>query len=200
MKFLIKEKNGSKIFNKESDSKNEAIIETFNDFFEIEKVENSNEIPLDYYWQRNPRYKGIKLGFSENSFQNFGCFTCCLAYLVKKDPLEVHELLKKEKCYNNDLIISDKTAKVLGLELQKGNSNITGKHTDPNLNPQFETIKEVKLGKSQHFVVRLIDEKGKTSIFDPWNVKVLPVNYYKFVSFRLFKKNHLPDIGKTINN
>ena len=153
--------------------------------YEIEEIKG-REIPLEYYWQRHKRYKGLKLGFSNLSFQKYSCFTCCLAFLVKKDPLEVHELLKKEKCYSGGLIISDKAAKVLGLQLLQGNSYIAGRHTNPMFKffPQFETIKEVWLGRSQHFVVRLNNKQ----IFDTWTGKTLSLNYYKFVSFRYFKK------------
>lgn len=184
--FLLKYQNTKKKI--EANSKEEACFEFMKSIgYSIEEEkEEAKTIPLEYYWQRHKRYKNLKLGFSNLSFQNNGCFTCCLAFLVKKDPLEVHELLKKEKCYNKALIISDKTAKVLGLTLEKGNSNIAGKHTNPYLAPQFETIKEVLLEGNQHFVVRLI-EGNKKSIFDPWTGKVLPLNHYEFVSFRLFR-------------
>ncbi len=145
---------------------------------------------IDYslYYQRNKRYAGIKLGNSNLSFQNYSCFTVCLAFMVKKDPLEVHEILKKAGAYSGANIISEKAAKALGLELLRGSEGeIAGKMTDINYMPKFQTIKEVLLGKSQHFVVRLIDENGKRSIFDPWTGKIQSVNYYPFKSYRLFR-------------
>ena len=187
MKFKIKSKDGNKNFEKTAESKNEAIIDVFNDFYEIEEVKDNRKTPLEYFWQRHPRYKDMKLGFSNSSFQNYSCFTVCLAYLVDKDPLEVHEILKKNKCYSGDLTISDKSAEALGLDLLKGNNKIPGKMTDINYMPEFMSIKEVILARNQHFVVRLVDEKGNRSIFDPWTGKKLPINHYQFISYRLFK-------------
>jgi hypothetical protein len=140
---------------------------------------NTEAVDKSIYWQRNPRYKGIKLGNSTLSFQNYGCFTVCLAYLVKKDPLEVHEKLKKGGAYSGALIISEKAAKVLGLKYFGIERNINNM---PNWTP---SIKEVQLGKSQHFVVRITN--GKKMIWDPWLGKELPLNYYKFKSYRNFK-------------
>lgn len=148
------------------------------------------EPSLDYslYYQRAKRYAGVKLGNSNLSFQSYGCFTVCLALLVGKDPLEVHEALKKGGAYSGALIISAVAAKVLGLELLKGDDKyLAGKMNDINYMPKFNTIKEVTLGKSQHFVVRLLDEKGGRTIFDPWTGKIQPINFYSFKSYRLFK-------------
>jgi len=153
----------------------------------IEEKKEGRKTPLKYYWQRHPRYKDMKLGFSNLSFQNYSCFTCCLAYLVDKDPIEVHEILKKAKAYSGALIISDKAAEALGLDLLKGNSWIPGKMTDINYMPEFTSIKEVILDRYQHFVVRLVDKNGNRSIFDPWTGKELPINEYQFISYRLFK-------------
>lgn len=150
-----------------------------------------SDVPVDYslYYQRSKRYAGIKLGNSNLSFQNNSCFTVCLAFMVGKDPLEVHELLKKAGAYSGALIKSAEAAKALGLELLKGDDKtIPGKMNDINYMPKFQTLKEVLLGKSQHFVVRLIDEKGNRSIFDPWTGKILPINTYVFKSYRLFKQ------------
>lgn len=145
---------------------------------------------MDYslYYQRSERYKGIKLGNSNLSFQNYGCFTCVLSFMARQDPLVVHELLKKGGAYNGANIISEKAAKILNLDLLKGDDpNIPGKMNDINYMPTFQTVKEVSLGKSQHFVVRLIDNAGKRSIFDPWTGNVLGVNHYPFRSYRLFR-------------
>lgn len=188
MNYKITEKNGNKVFEKEAQNENEAKIQVFDDFFEIKKAEEkTSEIPLEYYFQRNKRYKGLKLGNSNVDFQNNSCFLCSLSFLAKKDPLEVHELLKKSNCFSGAMIKSKETAEVLGLELLKGNSNIPGKMTDINYMPKFNCIKEVYLGKSQHFVVRLVDENGNRQIFDPWTGKYLPINFYKFKSYRLFE-------------
>ena len=62
------------------------------DLYEAEPTTPKTEVQgIDqfFYWQRHPRYKNVKLGNSNLSFQNKGCFPCCLAYMVKRDPLEV---------------------------------------------------------------------------------------------------------------
>lgn len=146
--------------------------------------------PLEYYWQRHPRYKGLKLGPSNLSFQNYACLTCSLAYVTQEDPLVVHDKLKAGGGYLSDgRIISEKAAEILNLEYK-------GKTKDVNYMPDWTpTIKEVKLGSSQHFVVRLIDKYNPvasktygTLIFDPWVGKYLGINYYNFISYRLFKQ------------
>lgn len=188
MKYTINNSENAKTFEVEAKSPEEASYNALKLMgYTIEEKKEGRKTPLEYYWQRHPRYKGMKLGFSNLSFQNYSCFTCCLAYLVDKDPLKVHKILKKEKAYSGALIISDKAAKALGLDLLKGNSGIPGKMTDINYMPKFTSIKEVILDRYQHFVVRLVDKDGNRSIFDPWTGKKLPVNHYQFISYRLFK-------------
>ena len=152
------------------------------------KITLEKEIDLSIYYQRAKRYAGIKLGNSALSLQNYGCFTFVLAFITKRDPLEVHELLKKAGAYSGANIISQKAADALGLDLLKGDDKyLPGKMNDINYMPKFTSIKEVLLAKSQHFVVRIVDAEGKRSIFDPWTGKIQAVNFYPFKSYRLFK-------------
>lgn len=154
------------------------------------KITLEKAIDYSLYYQRDKRYAGIKLGNSSLSFQTYGCFTVALSFMVKRDPLEVHEILKKAGAYSGANIISDIAAKALGLELLQGDDKyIAGKMNNINYMPKFQTIKEVLLGKGQHFVVRLLDENGSRSIFDPWTGKIQSVNFYPFKSYRLFKAN-----------
>lgn len=145
------------------------------------------------YWQRNPRYKGYKLGKSNTSMQQYGCYLMCLSYLSGKDPIEVDELFMKNDVYkdtdnipdfnfaDDDIIDSKKASKILGF------SNYV-KVTDVNRMPVQElSIKEVTLGKGQHFTVRIFRD-NKRLIFDPWEGKELPINQYKFRSYRIFEK------------
>ena len=153
------------------------------------KIYLNTELESTVYYQRDSRYKNVKIGKSNLSFQNYGCFICSLAYMVKRDPLVVmKELVEKGGVNNEGLVVSAKAAEILGLDLLKGDDKyIAGKMNDINYMPKFECIKEVYLGKSQHFVVRLIDNNGKRLIFDPWEGKYLPINHYTFRSYRLFK-------------
>lgn len=152
-------------------------------------VELVPEADLSWYYQRSTRYAGMKIGASNLSFQNYGCFIHCLSFLTKKDPIIVMKLLAEKGGINKDgLVVSQKAAEILGLDLLKGDDPvIPGKVNDINFMPKFNTVKEVLLGRGQHFVVRLIDENGKRSIFDPWTGKIQAVNFYPFRSYRLFK-------------
>lgn len=133
------------------------------------------------YWQRNPRYAGKKLGKSNTSMQKYGCYLMCWSYVTGRDPLEVNQLFIDYGVYSGDMIISEKACKALGLQW-------VGKFTDINYMPGQElSIKEVQLGKGQHFVVR-INKNGKRTIFDPWEGKALGINYYKFKSYRVFNQ------------
>lgn len=139
------------------------------------------EVTESIYHQRNARYKGKKLGESNTSMQQYGCALMCLSYCFDKDPLEVNQLFIKKGVYSGDMINFAKAIEVLGGKDYE-------KSTDINRMPtQEETIKEVKLGKGQHFVVR-INKDGKRTIFDPWLGSVQSINHYPFVSYRIFNK------------
>jgi hypothetical protein len=134
------------------------------------------------YWQRNPIYKGVKLGKTNTSMQNYGCALMCWSYVFRKDPMEVNQLFIDKGVYNGDMINFAKACEVLGGKNYKKDTNIN------NMPPQEETIKEVQLGKGQHFVVRF-NRNGKRSIYDPWLGKDLSINYYPFKSYRVFDKS-----------
>lgn len=139
------------------------------------------ELIESIYWQRNPRYKGLKLGKSNTSMQQYGCALMSWSYVSRKDPLEVNQLFIENGVYIGDIINFQKACLVLGYRDYE-------KVTDINKMPeQEESIKEVLLGRSQHFTVR-INKDRKRTIFDPWEGKVLPINYYPFKSYRIWKK------------
>jgi len=145
------------------------------------------------YSQTDSRWKNIKLGFGNYTIGSDGCFLTCLSMMVGKTPDMVNEILKEAKAFSGSLIISDKAAKALGLELLKGNSNIPGKMTNINYMPEWSpSIKEVDYNSKterteQHFVLRVIED-GVRYIIDPLEGKKREINYYKFKSYRLFKK------------
>jgi len=137
--------------------------------------------PSEMYYQRSKLYDGKKLGKSNTSMQTYGCALMCWSYVAGKDPLDVNQLFIDKGVYKNDLIIFDKACTALGFKDYEKNTNIGRMPT------QEQTIKEVKLGKGQHFVVR-INRDGKRTIFDPWTNQILPINEYKFRSYRIFNK------------
>jgi len=145
------------------------------------------------YWQRHPRYKGQKIGLSQTDMQQYGCYLMCWSYLVGKDPLDINRLFIEKGVYkdidnipdfnlaDDDMIDSHKACIALGLKW-------IGTFPDINYMPtQKLTIKEVKMGKGQHFVVR-INRNGKREIFDPWLGRDLTINYYPFKSYRVMEK------------
>lgn len=139
------------------------------------------QLDKDIYYQRSDRYAGKKLGKSKTSMQNFGCALMCWSYVFKKDPLEVNQLFIDKGVYIGDMINFAKACEVLGGKNYEKSTNIN------RMPSQEETIKEVLLGKSQHFVVR-INKDGKRTIYDPWTNMILPINHYSFRSYRIFDK------------
>jgi len=151
-------------------------------------IELVQELDPIMYYQRSKRYNGYTLGNSTTSMQQYGCFLMCLSFIAEKDPIEVDKIFMEKGVYSNDLINTQKAVDALGLKVEVGNSNIVGKMTDKGYMPKFTCIKEVTLGRGQHFVVRLIDDKGKRSIFDPWTGEYKTINFYPFRSYRLIHK------------
>ena len=133
------------------------------------------------YWQNNPRYADYTIGESNTSMQTYGCLLMSLSYVTRRDPLEVNQLFIDEGVYSNDLIDMTKACDVLGLDNYYRDYDIN------NMPEQKETIKEVYLGKSAHFVVRF-NENGERSIFDPWIGEKKVINYYTYISYRVFDK------------
>jgi hypothetical protein len=137
------------------------------------------------YSQRDPRWKDTKLGFGQTTIGSHGCFLTALSMVVKQPPNVVNAILRRASAFNQDLIISDKAAQALGLQYDGRDYNID------NMPAYSPSIKEVDMspapGKQQHFVLRVIRGEEKY-IIDPWTGEQRRINYYPFVSYRLFKK------------
>ena len=131
------------------------------------------------FWQRDPRWRNNRLGYGKTTIGSHGCFVTCLAMMVKKTPDVVNEILKREGAFYKDLIKSPQAARALNLKYYGRDYNINNM---PSFTP---TIKEVRMGKSQHFVLRII-ENGTRYIVDPWTGKRDYINRYPFKSYRLF--------------
>jgi len=143
-------------------------------------IEKAHEESYDQsiYHQLNPRYKGWTLGKSKTSMQLKGCALMSWSLLARKDPKEVDKLFIEKGVYNVDMIDFKKASEVLGFKDYE-------KSTDINRMPsQKETIKEVALGRGQHFVVRF-NKDGKRWIYDPWTGEEQGINHYKFKSYRI---------------
>ncbi|MBD3299729.1 MAG: hypothetical protein GF347_00040 [Candidatus Moranbacteria bacterium] len=144
-------------------------------------VLEDNKKEYSIFWQRDPRWKNLRLGFGRTTIGTHGCFITSLGMMVHKRPDEVNEILKNNGGFYKDLVKSPQAAKALGLDYN-------GRDYDINHMPTYSpSIKEVWMGRSQHFVLRII-ENGKRYIIDPWTGRKEYINKYPFRSYRLFKQ------------
>jgi hypothetical protein len=138
------------------------------------------------YSQRDKMWANIKLGFGQTTIGGYGCKLTVASMIDGRTPDILNEVLKKGGAFYGDLLDDVAMARVLGWQY-------FGKEYDINKEPKWSpTMKEVDMspapGKQQHFVARLIDEKGGKYIIDPWTGQKQKIAFYPFVSYRLFKK------------
>lgn len=160
---------------------------------EVNPDTSEDDIDEALYYQRSSRYNGWKIGNSKTSMQNYGCGVMCFGFVTRKDPKDIDDIFINNGVYmdsdgikdsyegDDDLINFEKACAVLGLKNYKKDENINDMPT------QEETIKQVWLGSSKHFVVRL-NKNGERSIFDPWTGKYQSINLYPFINYRIFDK------------
>lgn len=146
--------------------------------------------------QLKEEYKKVKLGFSSKyTLYDSGCLLCCVARLLQKPVIEVHDKLKLMGCF-----YADKTGDVCLLDLNKvprayPQLTYTGKFTYDN-NLALEVIKSngiviaevdynpIMDGTQQHFVCMVGDRK----IEDPLGGKIKLVGNYKtYPTLRIFE-------------
>lgn len=127
--------------------------------------------------QKNPVWKGEKLGECNETIGSGGCFITSLAILADKTPSEVNQILKDNGGYSNGCLLnSDKASQLLGLEY----NGITKEYQNSVCIAETDHYKIS--GVPQHFFVWL----GNGRIIDPlFGVEM--ENKYKIISFRLFK-------------
>jgi len=151
----------------------------------INETDNSSSNHLPIVAQRDPRWANLTLGFGPTKIGSHGCKLCCFSMMVNIPPNILNDHFKKNGVFVNDLISDEKASKSLNLKFIK-------RETDINKMPKADCIKEVRLGKSQHFVFRVYDKTDSFSnsygayIIDPWEGKRLKANHYPFVSYRIF--------------
>lgn len=152
-----------------------------------------NKQTMKIYSQRDPRWSKVKLGFSKRlTIGSHGCYLTSLSMMVEKRPDKVNQILKEAKAFSGPNIISKKAAAALGLLY-------FGLERDINEPPDwYPNIKKVDFsphkGIQSHFVLRIF-ENGRKKIVDPWTGCKERINYYPFVSYRLFK---IPDQVKKV--
>jgi hypothetical protein len=137
------------------------------------KIENQ----LDKKWKE--WYIGTAKAFS---FAGNACFLFCFTYLysVKMgkqiSPGVVDKMFIDGDVYNGALIISEKAAKVLGLEYFGREYNVD---KPPDWSPSIKEVDfSIKGGKQQHFVIRITDKTGRY-ILDPYEGVKRSINYYE---------------------
>ena len=133
--------------------------------------------------QLDPKWDKCYIGKVKTSkFRDYACYLFCWTYIYsvkigrQVSPMEVDKLFVDNGVYSGDIIISEKAAKVLGLQY-------LGKETDINKPPSWNpSVKRVDYsaapGKQFHFVVREVVD-GKRIILDPVGGVARDINYYE---------------------
>lgn len=153
--------------------------------------------------QLDPKWSKYYIGkVKTSSFAKYACFLFSLTYMysVKRgkqiSPAVVDEMFMKNGVYSGDMIISEKAAKVLGLQYFGIEGNI---NKGPDWAPSIKQVDYSILdGRQTHFVVRTKDASGGNIILDPLGGVQRKINFYerkvndlewksKYFSYRKFK-------------
>lgn len=147
------------------------------------------------YSQRDLRWRWKRVGDSSKRFSDFGCLLTCLAMLVGKRPDVLNDALRAGGAFTGPNIDGRKAAAFLGLVY-------LGKVTDIGQIPAFfPTIREVDYTRDggefvRHFVIQARDEDGRFYLVDPYGGVKRPLDYYRFISYRLFFNPPGRDLGE----
>jgi len=139
------------------------------------------------YSQRDLRWRWKKVGLSARPFHEFGCLLTCLAMMVGRRPDELNDQLIAAGAFKGANLLSARAAEVLGLDY-------AGKVDEIEQVPTvFPTIREVDYTRDggefeRHFVLQLRDVDGSFYLVDPYGAVRRPLDYYRFISYRLFSK------------
>jgi hypothetical protein len=139
------------------------------------------------YSQRDLRWCWKKIGQSSKRFYHYGCLVTCLAMLVSMRPDELNDVLLAAGAFTGPNLDPRKAAAGLGLDYQ-------GKEPDVRRLPTiFPTLREVDYTRGggafvRHFVLQVQDEGGGFYLLDPYGGVKRPLEYYRFVSYRLFSR------------
>lgn len=131
------------------------------------------------YSQKDPRWANIKIGNTNLTIGNFGCYMVDLAMLANIPPNEVNALFTKKKAYNeNGEIINERAYNLLGM-------TFLGKSTVRPAELCIATTCFYAPKFPRHFFIM---RPGGQKIVDPL-VGAEIWNKYKgtIVSYRLFK-------------
>jgi len=107
--------------------------------------------------------------------------------LVGRRPDEVNDGLVAAGAFHGANLVSVKAADFLGLDY-------AGKVTELDRVPViFPTIREVDYTRDggefvRHFVLQVRSRDGRFYLVDPYGAVRRPLDYYRFVSYRMFSK------------
>lgn len=131
------------------------------------------------YNQRNKKWADLKINGTNSTMGSYGCFITSLAWLAGIKPDEALHKLEKGGGLSRDLVLSEKSAEILGLDYFPPARS-------PELSVSYTCIAEVDFstnpGKQQHFVVL---EPDGTQL-DPWTGLT---SNYPIVTKRLFRNS-----------
>lgn len=136
----------------------------------------------NYFSQHDPKYKKVKLGNSQDTIYNSGCFLVSQANLFQVDPEWLNNYYKKTGVFSGALIKADVAASRMGYTYKKVSNN-------PKVRCIAETDHFKSKGIPQHFFLLKPDK----SIIDPLDYpSKFKQNPYHIVSYRVFTKIDLP--------
>jgi hypothetical protein len=151
------------------------------------RVRGSAAAGYTAYSQRDLRWCWKKVGQSSKRFYDFGCLITCLAMMVGRRPDELNDALLAGGAFHGANLDSTKAAAILGLDY-------LGKELDIERVPLvFPTLREVDYTRDggefvRHFVIQARGRDGGFYLVDPYGGVRRPLDYYRFVSYRLFSK------------
>lgn len=156
--------------------------------------------PITPLTQRDPRWKDVKLGFSNYTIGTHGCtltiLTAFLNYVLKKSytPKEVNIALKAHKAFSGGLISWANVTKAFPqLKFIKRVDNYNNIEVSFNIYirriPVMVEVNASRIGAPKHWVLFL----GKGMMFDPWDGKIKPIlvngkEYYRLTGYSVFAR------------
>lgn len=143
--------------------------------------------------QRDPRWKNIKLGFSNLTIGGYGCTITSLAMLLntcghKETPKTVNEKLKARKGFVGALLVWGAVEKEWNVKFVKRSqtyNNIeVAWYVYAKKMPVIVKVYAPQIGAISHWVLYV----GDRYMIDPWTGKGLPTKTYKPIGYALYDK------------
>lgn len=135
------------------------------------------------YSQRDKRWGKLKIGKTNLTMDDFGCYVTAVASIDGRTPDVVLDILNRNNCFDGSgLLDNEQAAKVLGFESYEKTTK----------NPLALCIACIDYspapGVQTHFVVWL----GNGNVMDTWDGKI-KANQWAVMSYRLFKAKDAPE-------